>query len=48
MVDLDQVPREYMSLDTDVVREAINKDAVRDIPGLRVYQAETLHVRGAA
>jgi hypothetical protein len=48
VVDLDQVPREYMSLDTDVVREAINKDAVRDIPGLRVYQAETLHVRGAA
>jgi len=48
VVDLDQVPRDYMSLDTDVVREAITKDAVRDIPGLRIYQAETLHVRGAA
>ena len=48
VVDLDQVPRDYMSLDVDVVREAIGKDAVRDIPGLRIYQAETLHVRGAA
>jgi len=48
VVNLDQVPRGYMSLDVDVVREAISKDAVRDIPGLRIYQAETLHVRGAA
>lgn len=48
VVDLDAVPRDYMSLDTDVVREAITKDAVRQIPGLRIYQAETLHVRGAA
>jgi len=48
VVELDAVPREYMSLDVDVVREAINKDAVRDIPGLRIYQSETLHVRGAA
>jgi hypothetical protein len=48
VVDLDQVPRDYMSLDVEVVREAINKDAVRDIPGLKIYQSETLHVRGAA
>jgi hypothetical protein len=48
VVNLDQVPRDYMSLDTDVVREAISKDEIRDIPGLRIYQAETLHVRGAA
>ena len=47
VVDLDAVPREYMSLDVDVVREAINKDRVRDIPGLRIYQSETLQVRGA-
>ena len=47
VVDLDQVPREYMSLDVDVVREAINKDRVREIQGLRIYQSETLHVRGA-
>jgi hypothetical protein len=48
VVDLDAVPRDYMSLDVDVVREAITKDAVRQIPGLRIYQSETLHVRGAA
>ena len=48
VVELDQVPRDYMSLDVDVVREAISKDEIRDIPGLRIYQAETLHVRGAA
>jgi hypothetical protein len=48
VVDLDQVPRDYMSLDVEVVREAINRDAVREIPGLRIYQNETLHVRGAA
>jgi hypothetical protein len=48
VVDLDRVPREYLSLDHDVVREAINKDGVRDIPGLRIYQAESLRVRGAA
>jgi hypothetical protein len=48
VVDLDAVPRDYMSLDVDVVREAITRDAVREIPGLRIYQSETLHVRGAA
>jgi hypothetical protein len=48
VVALDEVPRDYMSLDVDVVKEAITKDAVREIPGLRIYQTETLHVRGAA
>ena len=48
VIDLDQVPRDYMSLDVEVVREAITKDSVREIPGLRIYQSETLHVRGAA
>lgn len=48
VVDLDAVPREYMSLDNDVVREAITKHAVRHIPGLKIYQSESLHVRGAA
>jgi hypothetical protein len=48
VIELDAVPRDYMSLDVEVVREAITKDAVRDIPGLRIYQSETLHVRGAA
>jgi hypothetical protein len=48
VVDLDQVPREYMSLDVEVVRNAISKDGVRYISGLRIFQNETLHVRGAA
>jgi len=48
VIELDAVPRDYMSLDVEVVREAITKDGVRDIPGLRIYQSETLHVRGAA
>ena len=48
VVDLDRVPREYMSLDVEVVREAITKDGVREIPGLRIFQTESLRVRGAA
>ena len=48
VVDLDQVPREYMSLDVEVVREAITKDGVREIPGLRICQAESLRIKGAA
>ena len=47
VVDLDQVPREYMSLDVEVVREAITRDAVREIPGLKIFQKKTIHVRGA-
>jgi len=48
VVDLDQVPREYMSLDVEVVRKSIAGDGVREIPGLRIFQAESLRVRGAA
>ena len=48
VVDLDRVPREYMSLDVEVVRETIAKDGIREIPGLRIFQAESLRVRGAA
>lgn len=48
VVDFDLVPREYMSLDVEVVREAITKDGVREIPGLRIFQAESLRVRGVA
>jgi hypothetical protein len=47
VVDLDRVPREYMSLDVTVVREAITRDGVCDIPGLRIFQAEALRVRCA-
>ena len=48
VVDLDRVPREYMSLDVEVVRETIARDGVREIPGLRIFQAESLRVRGVA
>jgi hypothetical protein len=48
VVDLDQVPRQYLSLDGAVVREAITRDGVRAIPGLRIFQVESLRVRGAA
>jgi len=48
VVDLDRVPREYMSLDVEVVRDAITRDGVREIPGLRVFQSEALRVRGVA
>jgi hypothetical protein len=47
VVNLDRVPREYLSLDVTVVREAITRDGVREIPGLRIFQAEALRVRSA-
>jgi hypothetical protein len=47
VVDLDQVPRDYLSLDVAVVRQAITRDGVRKIPGLRIFRAEALRVRGA-
>jgi hypothetical protein len=48
VIDLDRVPRTYLSLDTEAVRAAITKKGVRDIPGLRIFQSESLRVRGAA
>jgi hypothetical protein len=48
VVDLARVPRRYLSLDTERVRNAITKEGVRDIPGLRVVEREELRVRGAA
>jgi hypothetical protein len=48
VIDLDRVPRTYLSLDTEAVRAAITKKGVRDIPGLRIFQSENLRVRGAA
>jgi hypothetical protein len=47
VIDLDRVPREYMSLDVAVVRDAITRNGVREIPGLRIFQTEALRVRGA-
>jgi hypothetical protein len=48
VVDLDRVPRTYLSLDTEAVRAAITKKGVRDIAGLKIFQSESLRVRGAA
>lgn len=44
LVDLSQVPRDYLCLDEARVREAI-KAGVRDIPGLRIYEDKTLAIR---
>jgi hypothetical protein len=48
VIDLDRVPRTYLSLDTEAVRAAITKEGVRDIAGLKIFQSESLRVRGAA
>lgn len=47
VVDLNEVPRQYLNLDVQVVREAITRDRVRHIPGLRIFQAEALRVKQA-
>lgn len=44
VVDLEQVPRAYMTLNETAVRQAIRED-VREIAGLKIYQDETLSVR---
>jgi hypothetical protein len=41
------VPHEYVSLDIGAVKDAINKDGVRNIPGLRIFRAESLRIKGA-
>jgi len=48
VIDLDRVPRIYLSLDTEAVRAAITKQGVREISGLKIFQSESLRVRGAA
>jgi hypothetical protein len=48
VVGLDQVPREYMSLEVPAVRAAITQDGIRHIPGLRIFQIEGLRVRATA
>ena len=48
LVDIDLVPRCYLSLNTEKVRAAITKDGVRDIAGLNIFQTESLRVRGVA
>lgn len=45
VTDLAQVPAEYLLINGPAVRDAIRR-GVRDIPGVRIYQKETLVVRG--
>lgn len=45
VTNLAEVPREYLVLDEKAVREAIRQGA-RQVPGLEIYQDETLAVRG--
>lgn len=46
VVDLDAVPRNYLTLDNERVRAAVAKEHVREIPGLRIFECEELRVRG--
>jgi hypothetical protein len=48
VVDVSAVPRRYLVLNAETVRAAITKDGVRDIPGLKIFQTESLRVRGVA
>lgn len=43
VVDITKVPVLYLDVDTAVVRAAI-RDGERDIPGLRIYQEESVRV----
>jgi hypothetical protein len=47
VVDLSAVPRDYLTVNAEAVRAAIGKAGMRDIPGLRIFQSESLRVRGA-
>jgi hypothetical protein len=44
VAELDVVPREFLMVDGDKVRDAI-KNGVRDIPGIKIYQEETVAAR---
>jgi hypothetical protein len=44
VITLSQVPVEYLLINGPAVREAIRR-GVRDIPGIRIYQKETLVVK---
>ena len=48
VLDLNEVPRRYLVLNAEMVHTAITKDSVRDIPGLKIFQTESLRVRGVA
>lgn len=44
VVDINQVPREYLVLDETAVRRAI-QSGVREIPGLRIFQKPSLVIK---
>ncbi len=46
LTDIAKVPKGFLALDEAKVREAI-RGGVRDIPGIRIYQKESLAIRGA-
>lgn len=43
--DIEKVPREYLVLDSGAVMRAIGQ-GIHEIPGLQIYQKETVKVRG--
>jgi len=45
VIDVTSVPEQYLAVDHEEVTAAI-KAGTREIPGLRIYQEETLAVRG--
>jgi hypothetical protein len=48
VLNLREVPRHYLTLNAETVRTAITRDGIRDIPGLKIFQSESLRVRGVA
>lgn len=44
IVEAEAIPREYLKPDTDKIAAAV-KAGVREIPGVRIFQAESLQVR---
>lgn len=42
--NIDKVPREYLALDSGAVMRAV-REGIREIPGIRIYQKETVKVR---
>lgn len=43
IVDEKKVPKEYLTVDTDKVKDAINQ-GVREIAGIKIYQKESLSI----
>lgn len=45
ITDESQVPREYLMVDESKIRRVV-RAGIRNIPGVRVYERQTLAVRG--